>query len=233
LRADSLEVAESALRSKLCQIDELVPLSDEGQAVDVLRLESSFSQVDRIRRSLAIFLACVFLYSLITWWRAPSAPEAPEEVSSALSFVIRGRLASDALPSSLGGDLSEVQVHAIMPELPFEGNGDVDDDARFEIPVSLTAPGRPGRLLFEVSIEGRRWRVQQEYKVATQGDTDVGEIRPVRPDREEEDDSKISPPSASGAGTPDPHRKTPKEIKLEQKRRIDEHRNRRRRRPNA
>lgn len=204
LRADSLEVARSALHSKLCQIEELTPLPDEGQAVEVNRLERSFHRLDLARRGLMALFGGIFLLSLYAWFgqpKAPAASAAPTVPDQTSTFRARGGLTLG--PSQ--GEPSEWTVRLQFPELPYEVGGVLDDAAggQFEFPIDL--PGeRPRKVDVEVEHEGRRWRIAGGKAVPAQGDLELGQFEVVPPEAEEEPPSVAAAAPSPGA---EPRRK--------------------------
>ena len=209
LRAESLEVAESALRSKLCQVEELTPLPDDGQGVDIGKLESSFSQIDRIRRGLAAVMALVFAISIYSWVTQERKP--PAQVSDQkVSFKVKGELALGAAD----GDPSDWKVFVVFPELPFEVGGRLKDESNtFTYPVELQGAQRPLKARVEVELEKRRWPLPEQFSVPTNGDLDLGLLTLTRPAKEKE---YVSPTYArpSGSGNQDgakPRRKLNRE----------------------
>lgn len=182
LRADSLEVAESALRSKLCQIEELIPLADDGQAVDVGKLESSFSQVDRIRRGLAAVMAMVFAISLYTWVTQERKPPIKTNDQKVL-FQVKGELAL----GPADGDPSDWKVYVVFPDVPFEVGGSLkDENNAFTYPVELQGTRRPTQVRVEVELDKRRWALPEKVAMPATGDLDLGLLTLTRPAKEKE-----------------------------------------------
>ena len=174
LRADSLEVAESVLRSKLCQIQELIPLADDGQAVDVGKLEGSFTQIDRIRRGLAVLLGCVCAIALYSWATGQSKTLVlPAESKEIVKFKAKGEL----LLSAGAGDIGEWSVYVVFPDLPFEvGTRLRDDSNAFVLPVEYQGKGRPGQVAVDVERNGERWRLPDKVVMPVTGDLDLGAL---------------------------------------------------------
>ena len=196
LRADSLEVAETALRSKLCQIEELTLLPGEGEALEVGQLSRSFSRADAIRRAFVVLLGCFCIISLLYWARLPREKSSPSEPNKVVEFVVRGELDLRALGSSL--DPSDLKVYAVFPELPYEVEGTLAEHGKsFSLPVSLVA-ARPTTLLLEVALDGQRWRVANDVRVATMGDLQLGALRVPRPPAEPE--VKLLPVAGTNPG---------------------------------
>jgi hypothetical protein len=209
------------LRSKLCQIELLTPLADDGQAVELGRLETSFSQVDRIRQMLAVLLSCVGLFSLISWWRTPNPTPAPKESNEVVEFVVKGQLDTKRFAGKLDGELSDVRVHAVFPDLPYEVDGVLSEDGTsFELPVSLVGVERPKKVIIEVSVDGERWRVPLGVQVSANGNVDVGQVEAEPPVQPPPLVTKLdkAPPAAVAANSDD-SRMTPAEWKA-QKRKI-------------
>lgn len=201
LRADSREVAESALQSKLCLIEELTPLPDDGQAVEIHRLESSFQQLDRARHGLMAALASVFLVSLYAWFGRPTPPpaQASPQAEQTVEFQARGELLLD--PSQ--GEPSEWTVYVQFPELPFEVGARLDDEqsGSFVLPVDLLGE-RPEKADVEVEHEGRRWRAAAAVAVPAQGDLRLGAIAVAEPKPEPEEKLVLSVPVPGQPGEP-------------------------------
>jgi hypothetical protein len=181
LRAESLQVAESALRSKLCQIEQLVPLPDEGQAVEVGRLETSFSQVDRIRRVLAGFMTLILALSLHSWvtQTKKTAAPTPQKSTAAVSFKVTGLLQFKGAST----EPSEWTVYVVFPDLPYEVGGRLEDDAggRISEAVDLEGVERPKQVAVDVEYEGRRWRLPAELAMPASGDVDLGTLEVTVP----------------------------------------------------
>jgi hypothetical protein len=234
LRAESLEEAESAFRSKLCEIELLTPLSDDGRAVELSGLESSFARGDRIRRGIAAVLGCVCLLSVWVWIRTPAKAVAlPEEPLQKVSLVVTGSLQTDGLRHLLDGDLSDLKVHAVFPELPYEIEGKLaEDGASFSLPLDFQARQTPKELLIEVTVNDERWRVPEKFSVSSQGETDVGLVKPLPPEREPRE--VASQPLVRATATPPPGRKSRLERKREERKLIqDRRRHGRGKRPDA
>lgn len=230
LRADSLEVAESALRSKLCQIVELTLLAEDGQAVELARLESSFSQVDRIRRALAVVLGCVFLFSFLSWLRSPSPEPSQPEPDNAVEFVVNGQVDTSKIATRLGGDLSGVRVHAVFPDLRYEVDGVLSEDGKsFSLPVSLVGVQRPSKVLIELSVDGERWAVPLGTPVSATGNVEVGQVTAEPPAEPPPLPKPISRPLAEAGSdkADEEQRKSPQEIKARQRELMRKHYERR------
>lgn len=179
LRADSLEIAESGLRSKLCQVEELTLLPDEGHAVEIGRLDSSFSQVDRIRHGLAAVMALVFVISLYTWVTRPKDVLAAPENHQAVAFKVKGKLVLQ------GGQLdpAEWTVYVVFPELPYEvaGRLESEDGGNFLYTVDLEGVDRPKKVVVDVDYEGYRWTLPDQLTMPSSGDVDLGTLAVAAP----------------------------------------------------
>lgn len=194
MRAESLEVAASALRSKLCQIDELVPLPDEGQAVEVGRLESSFAKLDAGRRVLVAVLSVICLTSVYSWVKSPAAVAfKPDSKSQVVHFKATGELNLEAV----GRDPSEWTVFVVFPELPLEVGGPLEQDqALFSFSVEYEGTNRPSKAVVDVQRDGRRWRLPGSAPVPTSGDLDLGLLAVT--ELKELDPGSPLPPSRPG-----------------------------------
>lgn len=196
LRADSLDIAESTLRSKLCQIDELTPLSDEGQALPVDDLSRAFSRADAVRRVLTIALSCLCLFFLIGWMRTPRAYNSDFEPSPLTQFVIQGRL--DLGSSSSRYDLDELRIYAVFPELTYEVEAHPQEDGRFAVEFSLLAP-RPKGMSLQIGLEGKRWTAIPEIRLPATGDIDLKWV--TIPSPQSEPNIKFTPTAVVGHST--------------------------------
>lgn len=178
LRADSLEVAQATLHSKLCQIDELTPLADEGQALAIGDLSRSFSRSDAVRRVLAVLLTCLGLAFLIGWAQAPKKTEPSLDAGQLVEFAVKGHLDFSSL--GLRHTFDEPVVYAVFPELAYEVESQLSDEGSFSLPFSLIAP-RPKTVFLEVALAGKRWSVTSELSLPASGDFDLGVVRVQKP----------------------------------------------------
>lgn len=178
LRAESLEVAETALRSKLCQIEQLEPLPGEGVAVDVRNLTESFSQVDRIRKVVGGLVACVLVVSLYAGWRQFRSEPVPEVSNEKVQFAVKGQVKPQSLPR--GADPGSVKVHVTFPDLAYQVEGRLSaDGTSFELPVDLVGSSRPERMVLELSVDGEpgRWPIPSGTRVISgSGDVVLNEV---------------------------------------------------------
>ena len=178
LRAESLEVAETGLRSKLCQIELLEPLPGEGAAVEVRNLTESFSQVDRIRKVVGALVACVLLVSLYAGWRQLRSEPVLEVSNEKVQFAVKGQVRPQSLPA--GADPSSIKVHVTFPDLAYEVEGRLSEDGTsFELPVDLVGNSRPERMVLELSVDGKpgRWPIPSGTRgISGSGDVVLNQV---------------------------------------------------------
>ena len=189
-------MAESALRSKLCQIEQLTPLADEGDALDG-RLETSFSLVDKVRRVLAVLMAAVFAFSLYSWAGQRETASSKSPLEGAVKFKVTGQLPTGGAQ----GDPSEWTVFVLFPELPYEVGGRLEDDTHGQFAYQLDLEGveRPRRAQVEVEHDGLRWKLPAQISVPRSGNLSMGLLTLVPPPKPEE--PPIAKPSkADGTG---------------------------------